>query len=310
MRILVTGGGGFIGSSFLVNLPYEHKIVCLDHGRKYSKLQKLVRDNVKLIKGDVTDANLVDDIIRDVHVIIHLTGGGGNTACMKNPANAVMTYVYGTHLLLQKALKYSVKRFIFASSQSVYGTFKKRRMPLTENMALKPDDLYGALKAAAEYEIYDSNVNYVILRFANVYGYGDGLYGARGGAVDNFVKAAYDRSDITIFGTGKQKIDYINIRDVTRCVKMILENQSIKNEIFNVGSGKLYSIESIAKIVLETIEKLYKHKVNVKKVPAPQGKIWPDRLMSIEKIEHQLKWSPSISLRKGIHEVMMRYGRN
>lgn len=308
MKILVTGGGGFIGSTLLVRLAHEYKIICLDHGRKYPQHQALLRDNVRLVKGDITDINLMDELMQDVDIVIHLAGGGGNTACMRNPANAVMTHIYGTHLLLQKAEEYNAKRFIFASTQSVYSTFKKREMPLNEDRMLEPDDLYGALKAAAEYKIQDSMVGYVILRFANVYGYGSGLFGAEaGGAIGNFIKAAYEGSDITIFGTGEQKIDYVHISDVCRCIEMILENSSIKNEIFNVGSGELHSIEEIAKIVADVGEKMYKHNVNIKKVPAPQGKIWPDRLMSIEKIKQQLKWIPSISLREGISEMIKKY---
>jgi UDP-glucose 4-epimerase len=306
MNILITGGGGFIGSGLLIGLSDKHKIICLDHGRRYPILQTLLRDNVRLIEGDITDINLLDRIMqKSIDVVIHLAGGGGNNACMEAPSNAVMTNVYGTHLLLQKSLKYHIKHFIFASSQSVYSTFKVRRMPLTEDMKLEPDDLYGALKAAAEYEIHDSHLNHTILRIANVYGYVEGLKGIqKGGALENFIKSSYEGSDITVFGTGKQKIDYVHINDVSRCIKMILENSSIKNEIFNVGSGELHSIEEIARIVSDYCEKLYKHQVNIKKKPAPKGKIWPDRLMSIEKIKHRLKWKPSVSLKDGIREMM------
>ena len=311
MKILMTGGGGFIGSALSVSLAPEHKIICLDHGRKYSQLRTLVGDNVKLIKGDITDINLMDEIMQDVDVVIHLAGGGGNTACMRNPAKAVMTHVYGTHLLLQKATECNVKRFIFASTQSVYSTFKKREIPLNEDMVLEPDDLYGALKAAAEYEIRDSMVDYIILRFANVYGYGSGLVGAAeaGGAIGNFIKAVCEGSDITIFGTGEQKIDYVHISDVSRCIEMILKNPSIKNEIFNIGSGELHTINEIAKIVADIGEKMYNHKVHIKRVSAPEGKIWPDRLMSIKKIKQQLNWSPSISLKEGVSEMIKKYER-
>lgn len=309
LKLLVTGGGGFIGSALLVSLSHANEILCLDHGRKYPQLQTRMQDNVRLVKGDITNIDLIDELMQDVDVVVHLAGGGGNTACTRNPANAVMTYIYGTHLLLQKAKEYNVKRFIFASTQSVYSTFKKREKPLREDLELVPDDLYGALKAAAEYEIRDSMVDYVILRFANVYGYGSGLFGAAelGGAIGNFIKAAYEGSDITIFGTGEQKIDYVHISDVCRGIEMVLENTSINNEIFNIGSGHLHSIEEIAKIVAGVGEEMYKRNVNIKKVAAPQGKIWPDRLMPIEKLKQQLNWCPSISLKKGISEMIEKY---
>jgi len=310
MRILLTGGGGFIGTCLLIKLSLKHNIICLDHGRRYPELQSKINDNVELVKGDITDETLLEKILqRDIDVVIHFAGVLGNDACIKNPTYAVMSHIHGTHLLLQKSMKHNVKKFIFSSTQSVYSTFKQREMPMTENMRLEPDDLYGALKTSAEYEIQDSNQNYTILRFANVYGQIPGLKSIKkGGAIENFIKAGFDGTDITIFGTGKQKIDYVNVEDVCHCIEMVLANDSAKNEIFNVGSGSLHSLEEIASIVTNLSREVCENKINIKKIPAPQGKIWPDRLMSIEKINNKLGWKPSISIQTGIHDIMVNLG--
>jgi nucleoside-diphosphate-sugar epimerase len=309
MRLLITGGAGYIGSALVSYMPAKHEIICLDHGRLFTKFKEMIRENVRLVKGDVTDKNLLEQLMPGVDTVIHLAGGGGNARCMGNPSEAVMTHVYGTHLLLQKALHHNIKRFIFASTVSVYTTFREREMPLMEDMELRPDDLYGALKAVAEYEIRDSGVSYVVLRFANVYGYGSGLHDIQpGGAINNFIRAACNESDITIFGNGKQEIDYVHISDVCNCVMYILESAAIENEIFNMGSGALHSIEEIAKIVSDVGEKVYKHKTRIKRLPAPEGKVWPDRLMSIEKITCQLGQMPQVALREGIYEMMTKHG--
>lgn len=307
MRILITGGGGYLGSGLLVGLSHKHKIICLDHGRRYPLLKTIIKDNVRLIEGDITNITLLNRIMKKgVDVVIHLAGCVGNDSCMAAPSNAVMANVYGTHLLLRSSLKNHVKHFIFASTQSVYSTFKARGTLLSEEMKLEPDDLYGALKAVAEYEIHDSQLNHNILRFANIYGYIEGIKGIqKGGAIEKFIKASFEGSDITVFGTGKQKIDYVHINDVSRCIEMLLENSSLKNEIFNVGSGELHSIEEIAKTVSNYSEELYNHKVDINKKPAPKDKVWPDRLMSIKKIKHKLKWRPTVSIKEGIYEMMI-----
>jgi len=310
MRILITGGGGFIGSYLLIKLSTKHNIICLDHGKRYSELQDIINDNVELVEGDITDETLLDKILqKDIDVVIHLAGVLGNNACIKNPIDAVKSHIFGTHLLVQKSFNHKVKQFVFSSTQSVYSTFKKREMPLTENMKLEPDDLYGTLKMVAEYEIRDSDLNYTILRFANVFGHMKGLKNLKiGGAIENFIQAALDGHDITIFGKGEQKIDYVNVEDVANCIENVLGNNSANNEIFNVGSSSLHSIEEIVTIVSNFSEKFYQNKIDIKKIPAPKGKIWPDRLMSIEKIIHKLDWKPSTSIQTGIQDMMKNLG--
>ncbi len=310
MRILITGGGGFIGSYLLYKLSAKHSIICLDHGKRYPELRDIINDNVELVEGDITDEVLLEKILqKDIDVVIHLAGVLGNNACIKNPIDAVKSHIYSTHLLVQKSLNHKVKQFIFSSTQSVYSTFKKREMPLTENMKLEPDDLYGILKMVSEYEIRDSDLNYTILRLANVFGHMKELKNFKiGGAIENFIQAARNGNDITIFGKGEQKIDYVNIEDVANCIENVLGNNSANNEIFNVGSGSLHSIEEIATIVSNFSEEFYQNKINIKKTPAPDGKIWPDRLMSIEKIVHKLDWNPSISIQTGIHDTMKNLG--
>ncbi|KAF0135226.1 MAG: UDP-glucose 4-epimerase [Candidatus Saganbacteria bacterium] len=308
MKILITGGGGFIGSVLLIGLHDKYEIISLDRdqGPRQTKLQALTKDKITFVNGDIRDEVLLDNLMqKGIDVVIHFAGGGGNNACMKDPALAVTSYVHGTHLLLKKSLKYNIKRFIFSSSQAAYSTFKAREMPLTEDMELMPDDLYGALKAVAEHEIRDSQLKFTTLRFANVYGYVQGFNEIRkGGAIENFIKAAYDGSDITIFGKGEQKIDYVNVNDVLHCIEIILNDLSAGSDIFNIGSGKLVSIMDIAKTAAEIGREVFGHQINIKTVPAPEGKIWPDRLISIDKANRLLKWKPLVSLSDGIKQIM------
>ncbi|MBI4010647.1 MAG: NAD-dependent epimerase/dehydratase family protein [Candidatus Aenigmarchaeota archaeon] len=309
MKIFVTGGGGFIGSNLISSIGDEHEIICFGHGNYYQMLQKTFGKNVKLVDGEITNNKQVSKEMKDADAVVHFAGPAGNNMCMKDPARATLSHAVGTHIVLTEAINNGVERFLFASTQSVYTTYKKRPMPFTEDMSLEPDDLYGALKTMAEYEIRDSDINYTILRFANVYGYGNGLFVEKtGGAIGNFIKAALTGSELSIYGTGEQGIDYVSIKDVCNAVKAVIGNSSIRNEIFNVGSGRLITIAQLANKVADLTKNKLKANLKIKNLPAPEGSIWPDRLMSIERINKKIDWEPAISLDDGISEILSKSG--
>ena len=309
MKIFVTGGGGFIGSNFISSVQGKHDVICFGHGSNYSQLKKFFDKDVKRVEGEITDRTLVSKEMKDVDIVVHLAGSAGKNACSRDPAKATLSHALGTHIVLTEALKKGVERFFFASTHAVYSTYKKRSLPLTEDMPLEPDELYGALKTMAEYEIRDSDINYVILRFANVYGYGNGLFVSKtGGAIGNFIKSALSGSDITIYGTGEQGIDYVNISDVCNAMKSIVEKNVVKQEIFNVGSGKLVTIGYLADKIVTLAKEKFNRRISVKKLPAPEGSVWPDRLMSVEKINEKIGWRQQVSIDEGISEMLERGG--
>ena len=132
MKILITGGGGYLGSYLINNLPNTYDIICLDHGKQYSQFNKL-NNNITFIKGDITDSNLLEKIfMKKIDVIINCAGNAGNSVCMKDPVNSIFSHINGTKLLIQKSKKFKVKRFIHISSISVYSIIKKRKISLFE----------------------------------------------------------------------------------------------------------------------------------------------------------------------------------
>lgn len=309
MKIFVTGGGGFIGSNFINSVQDAYDVICFGHGVNYPQLIKTFGKNVQLVEGEITDRNLVSEAMKGVDIVVHLAGPAGKDACSRNPAKATLSHALGTHVVLTEAIKTGVERFVFASTHAVYSTYKKRTIPFTEDMSLEPDELYGALKSMAEYEIMDSDSDYVILRFANVYGYGNGVFVSKaGGAIGNFIKSALSGSDITIYGNGEQGIDYLNISDVCSAMKTMIEKNSVNHEIFNVGSGKLIVIADLADKVANIAKEKFNRRISVKKLPAPEGSIWPDRLMSIGKINEKIGWQPKVSIDEGISEMLERGG--
>lgn len=309
MKILVTGGGGYIGSSLILELSKSHEIISLDHGRHYSELSRLADSGVVLKKGDILDTRILDDCMKGADAVIHLAGGGGNEACITDPARSVQTNILGTSLLLRQAIKSSVDRFVFLSSYFAYSSHLERKSPLTEDMDLMPDDLYGSLKASAEQIIRDSPIDHVILRLSNVYGYGTGLAQEHGGVVNHFVRAGFERSENCIFGTGKQMIDAVHISDVCRAISMVIDKETLRDTCLNIGSGKGTAIEDIAKTNARLFKKLLDKDIRITRKPSPEGRVFPSRWLSISKIRKHAGWSPGVTLESGIEELIMKTKR-
>ncbi len=307
MKLFITGGGGFVGSSLILSLGKKYDVICFGHRTNFTELEKLVGDNVKFVEGELTDKELLDSEMGGVDVVVHLGGLVGNEACMKDPLKATLSHTVGTQNILQSTFKHNVKKFVFASTQSVYTTYIKRPIPFTEGMELKPDDFYGSLKATAEYDVINSRIDYVILRFTNMYGYGSGLYiNKDSGAIGKFIRAGLDGGEITVYGTGEQGIDYLHISDACSLLSQVIERGDIKNEIINVGSGKLFKIKDLVSVVIKLAKEINGKDVVIKNLPAPEGSVWPDRVMSIEKVRNLLGWAPRITVEEALREIFLK----
>src|SRR6185295_16928824 len=186
MRILIAGGGGYLGSALLKHLAGEHDCVCFGHGTRFSDLSQILPAAVEYVAGDLTDVHLLKEITAGVDAVIHVAGTGGEADCVANPMRSLLAHVHGTHLLMREAQRSGVAKLIFTSTIAVYGTYQPRPMPLTEDMEPRPDEFYGALKATAERELIDSG-RFKILRLSNVYGCGSGLFSLSSGVAGKFV---------------------------------------------------------------------------------------------------------------------------
>jgi len=232
MKILITGAGGFIGSTLLSSLPKDYEIICLGHSTNYDKLREFIDDNVKLVEGEITDKDLVDKLMKDVDIVLHLVGIGGTPVCLKDPVKAVLTNIHGTNILVNNAIKNNVKRFIFSSSYLTYSVLKQREIPFREEMNLEPDDFYGALKTTAESSVMNFP-NYTILRFSTIYGHGLGFGAQLNALTIRFIQSAYNDGIIRISGSGNQKFDLLYINDLCDVLKLVLKS-NFKNEVINI----------------------------------------------------------------------------
>jgi len=310
MKVLVSGGGGFIGGALITKMPLKHSVVSVDHGRNYPYLRKVAGNNVLFKKGNFQDHRILDRLTPDTDVIVHLGAIAGERLCIANPQAALISNVYATDRLLECSAKYKIKKFVFASSYWVYPTFRKTSMPLKESDCPEvTDSFYGMLKLCSERLVKQHCPFGAILRFATVYGFGSGVGSQWRGIVGKYILKAFRGEPLIVFGDGSQKIDLIHVDDVVKVLINLIEQKFPGNLSLNVGSGAATSVLEIAYIVKKLAKKHFGITSKLKKVKAPQGKVWPDKWLSINKIKKHIPAYPSVGLEEGVLEMMQKLYR-
>jgi UDP-glucose 4-epimerase len=307
MNILIVGGGGFLGSALVKHFAAQHRCLCFGHARNFAEMRRLIRGDVEYIDGDVTDAKLLSTVMARADAVIFAAGTGGEASCLSNPTQSLLTHVHGAHLVLREVQRSNVERFIFTSTISVYGTYEAHPMPLTEDSPLQPDEFYGALKLTAEREIIDSG-RFQILRLANVYGRGSGLFTLASGVAGKFVDLVSQRCPLTVFGNGARMIDYVHIDDVCRVYETALSEAPGRNFIYNVGGGNPVSLRELAETCAQIAVSVNGDKPQIQYQPAP-AKLYADRWLSIARIEREFNWRPQVGLAEGLREMFVNWPR-
>ncbi len=279
MKILVTGGAGFIGSNLVRKLiELNHDVVILDNlstGKKEN-----VSSKAKIIKGDIRDRFDVDKAIKGCHAVFHI-------AAMID-AREAGEKVYEVNYLGSQNVFNSAKennaKVIFTSSAAVYGNASICR----EDSECKPINEYGKSKLKAENLLMKMMPGSFAVRPFNVYGSG-GI-----SVVNKFCKKIPEYNDITVFGTGMQTRDYIYVSDVIDALLLGMENKGI----YNVGTGTETNLLEL----IDIIERVSNSKASMKFERPNDSEIMRSRA-DITRIK-QLGWKPKISLEEGISLIM------
>ena len=255
MRILITGGAGFVGSHLCEKYVKEdHTVICLDNfmnGNLVNIRGLLNYENFKLITGDVRDFDLLEKIISRVDVIMHLAAQIHTDRSIVEPKITYDINILGTQNILELAKFYDIKKIIYASTSEVYGTAEYT--PMDELHPLNPSHPYGASKLAADRMCYAYKKTYglpiCIMRPFNTYGprQKDNGYGS---VISIFTRRVLSNKNPIIFGNGNQVIDYVYIEDVVRAYDAVLKSQSLLDGIFNFGTGIGITINDLANIII------------------------------------------------------------
>jgi len=302
---LVTGGAGFIGSHIVNRLLQEgFEVIVLDNlstGRITNIKQHLKNRRFKMIEGDVREEKVVRKALKGVEAVIHEAAISSVEESIKNPIKTNDINLNGTLNLLNLSVKEGVKRFVFASSASVYGDLNP---PLREDFLPKPISPYAVSKLSGEYycktfhKIY--GLETICLRYFNVYGprQRNNQYSS---VIINFIDNLKKNKPLVIFGDGLQTRDFIYISDVVEANLIALKSKEGVGEVFNIATGKPITINGLA----QTIIKL-KGKSNLRTIYAEtrKGDI-RHSYADVEKAGRILKFKASLSLEEGIKRLLL-----
>ena len=251
MKILITGGAGFIGSHLVDALSRfkRNKIIIFDNfyrGTKENIVTHLKNKNIKIINEDIRNFKSFKKI-GNVDLIFHLAAQSNVIGSYLNPDYAFSANIIGTYNVLKFASKIRPDRFIFSSSREVYGN--PEYIPVDENHPLKPINMYGATKVSGEMLcnsfINSNNIKITILRIANVYGSRD-----KDRVIPIFLNNIKNKKNLILYG-GKQVLDFLWIKDLINCVINISKNSKFVGETINIGTGTGVSIEDLAKKIIK-----------------------------------------------------------
>lgn len=288
MKILVTGGSGFIGTRLIERLG-SHDVVSIDSNTPVKKGG---------YRADVSDSIALDKIFaaEKPEYVFHLAAHVNPRISMGNPSVDVKANIFGTMSVLEMCRKHSVKKIIFSSTAAVYG--EPKRIPVDEEHETLPLSIYGASKLAAEkyIKMYHNayGIGYAVLRYANVYGPGSRS------VISTFAELVKQNKSPIIFGDGSQTRDYIYIDDiVTATIKSMEISDSV---LINVSTGNEVSTNDVWKMVSKgtrTVKPQY--------MPEKKGEI--KRIALDNSLAKKLlKWKPEIGISEGIRRAVKTSG--
>jgi len=249
LRVLVTGGAGFIGSHLVKALVKAgHQVRVLDN-LSTGSIENLadVLNAIEFVRGDVRDYGVVESAVRGVDAVVHLAALIDVTESVEKPDLYFDVNVRGTYNVV-KASK-NVSTFVFASSSAVYG--EPIRVPIPEDHPLMPKSPYAASKVSGEAFVQAFANQYgfrpVILRLFNVYGPRQSR--AYAGVIIEFTRRVSRGESPVIFGAGGQTRDFVHVSDVVEAVMLSLRNEGVRG-VFNIGSGERVTINYLANLIL------------------------------------------------------------
>ncbi len=255
MKVLVTGGAGFIGSHLVERLVAEgHETVVLDDlsaGRRENLAA--VADRVRLMVGDVRDAAWVERCVQGCARVFHLAAAVSVPHSVAHPEETHEINLRGTLHVLLAARAAGVRRVVFASSAAVYGS--EPPLPTREDLPPAPISPYGVEKAAGElymglfHRLY--GVETVTLRFFNVYGPRQDPRSSYSGVVSRFADAAATGTAVTVFGDGAQTRDFVFVEDVARALTLAGEHPTAPGRTYNIGTGRESSLVRLLDVLEE-----------------------------------------------------------
>lgn len=312
MKILVTGGAGFIGSNLVGALLKDKRVThvtVLDNlatGFEKNLEQFKGLNNFKFINGDITDYETCVSVTTDIDLISHQAALGSVPRSIKDPLTSNNVNVNGTLNIFQSAIQNGVSRVVFAASSSTYGDSKN--LPKVENIIGKPLSPYAITKYVNELyaDIFALNYDFefIGLRYFNVFGPKQDPNGSYSAVIPLFFKAAIENKPPTINGDGSFSRDFTYVKNAVNAniLSLFTQNTKAVNQIYNVAVGERVSLNELWKMISSLTE------TNTQAVYGPERKgDIPHSLADISKAKALLNYNPEFKIKEGLKQSFNWY---
>lgn len=314
MKVLITGGAGFIGSHLAEELIKDgHRVIVLDDlstGRLENIAHLRENGNLELVIGTILNIYLLDKLIERCDVIFHLAAAVGVELIVKKPLESLTTNIKGSENVLEMALRYN-KKILIASTSEIYG--KNVNGPLKETddrilgSPLKTRWGYSTAKAVDEMLAYvywkEKELPSIIVRLFNTVG--PRQTGAYGMVMPRFVSQALNNELLTVYGTGKQTRCFLHVKDAVSAMIKLINEPAAVGEVFNIGAQEEISIEELAKKII----KMTKSSSKVKYIPYDKAyeegfEDMQRRVPDTTKIKKLISFEPTFKLQEIINDII------
>ena len=297
LRILVTGGAGFLGSHLVRALSKEGHLIRVLDDLSTGSLENIKGCDVEFIRGDIREYSTVKDALKDIDVVVHLAALIDVPESIEKPVEYFEVNSYGTFNVARASD--NINTLIFSSSCAVYGN--PERLPIDENHKLNPLSPYAASKISGEAYItgYANIYGYrpVILRYFNIYG--PKQTKAYAGVISEFTKRALRGEPPIIYGDGEQTRDFIHVEDAVDAILKAIKEERARG-VYNIGSGNAVKIKDLAYLILKLAGRTEIRPVYI----APRPGDIRNSVADITRANKELGFEPRVKLDRGIEMLM------
>jgi UDP-glucose 4-epimerase len=302
MNCLVTGGAGFIGSHIVQALVKKGESVVLIDNFETGKRENLraFQKKIKLIEGDILDKPLLTKTMKGIDVVLHQAALKLVPESFGNPGRYNDVNIQGTLFLLEEAKRQGVRKFVYASSSSVYGDSEK--LPKRETDLALPISPYAVSKLAAENYCQVFTKNYhlptVSLRYFNVFGPRQTVNDGYSNVIPKFISCFLKNKPLPVYGDGKQSRDFTYIDNVVNANLMAVEKEDVTG-VYNVGMGERHDLL----MIIQILEKAFNRKAEIQFLPPQKGDV-RQTLASLDSIEKELGYRSLLSFEEGLRKTV------
>ena len=311
MRVLVTGGAGFIGSHLADALIARgDQVVALDNFSTGSTANiKHITKNFEIIDGDIRNVDLINDTIKDVDLVFHMAAALGVNTILESPLESISTNIAGSEVVLNAAASHK-KRILIASTSEIYG--KNPKQPLKESddrVVGSPQKIrwsYSDAKAIEEAMAFslsqEKGLKVTTARLFNTVGPRQSAH--YGMVIPRFVRSALKNEPISIYGDGTQSRVFCHVHDAIEALLALVGTDKTINEVYNVGGTGEITIKELAdSVIKETNSESSIEFIPYEKAYAPGFEDMQRRVPDISKIKQELDWAPKKNLSQIIADV-------